>query len=217
MIEKVIDEPKNADYYRDAIPQAVIDFFKENGVDQQDIKNEPLNIWSACMRFCNRECVSREDLKTDEYVFGNNGSKAKRYNEKLVGELVDIFLGQCELYDKVPSAWAFSLLTGIERSTLEEWRGQYKREVTSGRSDIMKKIGDARETALSNRIIDGRKNPVGSIAALNFEFGWTQKSEVIHISGKIPTSAELPVFTDEIPEITDNNGITEALLPVLNE
>lgn len=210
MIENVTDEPKDAAYYHNAIPQAVIEFYRINGVEQKDIKNEPLNIWSACMRFCNRECISREDLKED-YVFGYT-AKAKKYKEDLVGELCNIFLEQCELYDKVPSAWAFSLLTGIERSTLQEWRGEYKREVTPKRSDIMQKIGDARETALSNRIIDGRKNPVGSIAALNFEFGWTQKSEVIHISAnKHPTSAELPVFTDDIPEISDNVS-----LPILN-
>ncbi len=215
MIEKVVDEPKNIEYYQNRIPDAVVEYYKLQGVPKDKIVDQPLNTWSACMRYCKRECISREDLKED-YVFGNN-SKAKKYKENLVEKLCNIFLELCEQYDKVPSAWAFSLLTGIERSTLQEWRGEYKGEVTKVRSDVMKKIGDARETALSNRIIDGRKNPVGSIAALNFEFGWTQKSEVIHISGKIQTSAELPVFTDEIPEITDNKGITDALLPILKD
>ena len=94
-----------------------------------------------------------------------------------------------------------------------------------------KKVKTAREASLANRIVDGRKNPVGAIAALNHEFSWNT-SNVIEMDrvDRPLSAAELPMFDSatskfierpvkdsdrlvEIPESGDSSSLDS--LPIL--
>lgn len=192
-MEQVHDEKKDIAYYRNAIPEAVIEFYEGQGIEQKDIINQAGNTWSAAMRYANRLCVNRDDL-LEHYRVSEYGLHSKKYNEELVGGICDIYLEICDMFDKIPSAWAFSLLSGIDRNTLEMWRNSYGREVSPGRVNIMKKVSNAREMSLANRISDGKRNPVGCIACLNFEFAWNTAHIVEERHDRPLTLAELPTF-----------------------
>lgn len=203
MIEKVTDEPKDETYYRNRISEEIVKFYRNCSIPKEKIMDAPLNTWSACMRYVHDRCINRKDLMIP-YCIGGNGSKAMsyKYDDNIVDMLLGIFLAECELFDKVPSVWAFAALTGIDLDTLEEWRINYRhRELTPKRVGIMKKLGVARELALSNRISDGRRNPVGSIAVLNHEYSWnTEKIESADNRGSALALSDiprLPVFHDD--------------------
>ena len=195
MIETMENEKKDIIYFRNMIPALVCEYYEGQGIETKDIVNAPLNTWSACMRFVNSACINKADIQED-YIVKERGLTAKRYNQEIIEELCNIFLAECEKYDKVPSAWAFSLLCGIDRSTLEEWRYGYKSggKVIPSRSDIMKKVEGARENSLANRLIDGRKNPMGALACLNFQFGWNGSRIAEERIEQVPSAAALPVF-----------------------
>ena len=228
-MDRVVDEKKDIAYFKNVIPELVKEYYSECGVDEAKIIDAPLNTWSACMRFINRECISRDDLMED-YEIGQGGHN-KRYNTELVGVLCNIFLEMCETYDKTPSLWAFALLIGADRVTLEKWLYNYQGGLSLQHSNITKKIKMAREASLANRIVDGRKNPVGAIAALNHEFAWNS-STVIDVEriDKPLSAAELPILDSttgklvgrsleasdrlvEIPESGDSGSINS--LPIL--
>ena len=86
----------------------------------------------------------------------------------------------------------FSKLTGIDIDTISLW-GNDSNRLSSKSLGIYKKLMQEREESLSNKLADGKQNPVGVIAILNRQFGWAspytsdsnrQKSSL--------TAAELP-------------------------
>jgi hypothetical protein len=38
--------------------------------------------------------------------------------------------------------------------------------------EVVKRINLLRENGISNRLIDGKSNPIGAISVLNHQFGW---------------------------------------------
>ena len=194
-MEMVHDEKKDIAYYRNAIPEAVIEFYE--GIGQNDILQAPLNTWSAAMRYANRLCVKAGDLMED-YEVSPRGLHGLKYNLELVNLICDVFLELCEVYDKVPSLWAFSCLCGVPWSTAMEWAHGYSKGLSMQRLDITKKVKTAREASLANKIVDGRKNPVGAIAALNHEYGWNTSPIIEERHERPLTLAELPIFDGSI-------------------
>ena len=65
----------------------------------------------------------------------------------------------------------FSNLTGIDTDTINDW-GNNSNKLSTSCSVIYKKLVQGREESLSNKLADGKQNPVGVIAILNRQFGW---------------------------------------------
>ena len=101
--------------------------------------------------------------------------------------------------NKEVSAIGFSLLTGIDRYTIATWRDDGTK-LSAKSSDIGKKISDFREESLSNKLITGKRNPVGVIAVLNRQFGWSSP----YTSDSRNQNKPLPA--NELPTLGNNTN-----------
>jgi hypothetical protein len=114
------------------------------------------------------------------------------YNYNIINQLLDYYIYLCSINNKEISIMGFSKLTGIDTDTINSW-GNNENKLSSSCSVIYKKLSQMREESLSNKLADGKQNPVGVIAMLNRHYGWAspytadsnrQKSSL--------TAAELP-------------------------
>ena len=86
----------------------------------------------------------------------------------------------------------FSKLTGIDTDTINSW-GNNENKLSSSCSVIYKKLCQMREESLSNKLVDGKQNPVGTIAVLNRQFGWASPyTSDANRQKRVGTDAELP-------------------------
>ena len=59
-----------------------------------------------------------------------------------------------------------------------------------------------REESLSNKLIDGKQNPVGTIAVLNRQFGWASPyTSDANRQKRVGTDAELPKLAQNSPDV----------------
>ena len=65
----------------------------------------------------------------------------------------------------------YSKLTGISNEIISMW-GNDNNKLSSKSFEIYKKLNQEREESLSNKLADGKQNPVGVIAILNRQYGW---------------------------------------------
>lgn len=144
----------------------------------QDLRKESQSVWNACLMYIQRHVFNDRDKlkdKTKISIDNNNiPSTYNRYNYELVNNILDHYIYLCGLYNKEISIVGFSKLTKISTTTLEEWGYNY---VSNDRLSVMsanifKKLNKEREESLSNKLADGKQNPVGVIAILNKHYGW---------------------------------------------
>jgi hypothetical protein len=101
----------------------------------------------------------------------------------------------------------FSLLTGINRDTLQDW-GANERKLSTKAFDIAQKLRLFREESLSNKLATGNKNPVGILAILNRHFAWNLPGVSRESTAKvIKTASELPQLSQNNTQLTDNQHI----------
>ena len=109
------------------------------------------------------------------------------------------------LYEKEISVVGYCLLTGIKQDTIYDWaKGSTKLSQVS--RDIPKKLFQFREESLSNKLVTGKRNPVGVIAVLNRQFGWASPYTSDSRSQNKPLPAnELPTLGNN----TNNLSLTD--------
>ena len=95
----------------------------------------------------------------------------------------------------------FSNLTGIDTEVINNWGNEVNISSASS-SVIYKKLSQMREESLSNKLADGKQNPVGVIAMLNRHYGWASPytSDSNKQKSSLP-AAELPKLGQEIKPI----------------
>ena len=113
----------------------------------------------------------------------------------------------CMRYDKEVSVLGFSTLTGISDQTLYNWRDGKGSGSSQKGIDIIQKLQHFREESLSNKLVSGKQNPVGTIAVLNRQFGWASPYTSDSNRQKQPlTAAELPKLApSNCAEIVDKS------------
>ena len=112
----------------------------------------------------------------------------------------------CMRYNKEVSILGFITLTGIDESIIYDW-GNNNNKLSSTASKIYKKLSQMREESLSNKLADGKQNPVGVIAMLNRHYGWASPytADSNRQKGSL-TAAELPKLGGEkVLEITQES------------
>ena len=77
----------------------------------------------------------------------------------------------CMRYSKEVSILGYCTLTGIDQENVYNWANENNKLSSTGLK-IYKKLSQMREESLSNKLADGKQNPVGVIAILNRQFGW---------------------------------------------
>ena len=121
------------------------------------------------------------------------------YNYELVNKVLDYYIYLCQINNKEISVIGFENLTGITQETIYTW-GENNNKLSSSCSEIYKKLIKMREESLSNKLVDGKQNPVGTIAVLNRQFGWASP----YTSDANRNKASLTAA--ELPKLSDNNA-----------
>ena len=195
-----------------------IDFYLHQFQDEQaidDLRTVPQSVWNGALRYVYNHVFKPNPniLKCrDNYNINNNNipSNCNMYNYDLLLEIADYYIySMCMVNNKEVSILGFITLTGIDESIVYDW-GNNVNKLSTTASKIYKKLTQMREESLSNKLADGKQNPVGVIAMLNRHYGWAspytsdsnkQKSSL--------TADELPKLGQEmkpieIPQKPDN-------------
>ena len=180
--------------------------------DIPDLRKEPQSVWNACLMYIQKHVFNDRDKLKDntqiDIVNGCMSSTYNRYNYKLLNNICDHYIYLCGLYNKEISINGFSKLTKINNGIIEEWGYNYSgsNRLSMESNDIYKKLMKEREESLSNKLADGRQNPVGVIAILNKHYGWNMPgvSREAAKTQALPAS-ELPKLGGSVQDIPPKN------------
>jgi hypothetical protein len=156
-----------------------IDFYLHQFQDEQgidDLRTVPQSVWNGALRYIYRNVFKPNSniLKSNTlYNIDNNiiPSNCNMYNYNIVSDIADYYIYLCQIHNKEISIIGFSNLTGIDNETINVW-GNDSNKLSSSGFGIYKKLVKMREESLSNKLADGKQNPVGVIAMLNRHYGW---------------------------------------------
>ena len=176
-----------------------IDLYLHQFQDEQnieDLRTVPQSVWNACLMYIQKRVFNNRDLlKQNNNIYNSNSimdSNYNMYNYDIVNNILDYYIYLCNLYNKEISIIGFSKLTGIDDETINTW-GNDSSKLSSKGFGIYKKICQMREESLSNKLVDGKQNPVGTIAVLNRQFGWASPyTSDANRQKSALTAAELP-------------------------
>ena len=148
-------------------------FCEENGIE--DMTKEPQSRWNACLTYIQRHVFSNRDLlKQSNNIYNSNSimdSNYNMYNYDLLYNILEYYVYICNMYNKEISSMGYSKLVGISNEIISMW-GNDNNKLSSKGFEIYKKLNQEREESLSNKLADGKQNPVGVIAILNRQYGW---------------------------------------------
>ena len=131
------------------------------------------------------------------------------YNYDLLLEIADYYIySMCMVNNKEVSILGFITLTGIDESIIYDW-GNNSNKLSTTASKIYNKLSQMREESLSNKLADGKQNPVGVIAMLNRHYGWASPYTADSNRQKQTLSAsELP----KLGQINRESAVNKPLL-----
>ena len=156
--------------------QLYLEQFKEEQ-NIEDYKTVPQSVWNGALRYVyNHVFKPNPDIlkNHDNYNINNNiiPSNCNMYNYDLLLEIADYYIySMCMVNNKEVSILGFITLTGIDESIVYDW-GNNSNKLSTTATKIYKKLSRMREESLSNKLADGKQNPVGVIAMLNRHYGW---------------------------------------------
>lgn len=146
------------------------------------------NTWNSCMMYI------YNNLFRDNNYLKEDNNRYNKYDYNKVLSLADVYIYYCGLYDKVPTVNAFSYLSGISLSIINEWGNSYSR-VSSGTSELREKLMYNKQESLSAKLASGKVNPVGILGILNHDFMWNMPGVTHEKSRRDALPAEsLPVL-----------------------
>lgn len=99
----------------------------------------------------------------------HNKSTTLMYDDYICLCICDYYIYLCGIYNKIPSIYTYTQLTGINYDSVMRWANMESQRPNA--YGIYKKLRNAYEKGLENGAQSG-KNPVGFIATLNHRFGW---------------------------------------------
>ena len=176
-------------------------FCQQYNID--DLRKESQSVWNACLMYIQKHVFSDRDKLKDktqiDVVNGCMSSTYNRYNYRLLNNICDYYIYLCGLYNKEISINGFSKLTKINIGIIEEWGYNYSgsNRLSAESNEIYKKLMKEREESLSNKLADGKQNPVGVIAILNKHYGWNMPG----VSREAAKPQALPA--SELPKLGD--------------
>ena len=172
-MEKVQDHEQTIEVFENDIQLYLSMFCEENGIE--DMKKESQSVWNSCLMYIQRNVFGNRDLlKQSNNIYNSNSimdSNYNMYNYELLYDILEYYVYICNMYNKEISIMGFSKLTKIDTDTINSW-GNNENKLSSKSSVIYKKLSQEREESLSNKLADGKQNPVGVIAILNRQYGW---------------------------------------------
>ena len=190
-----------------------IDFFLHQFKDEQgidDLRAVPQSVWNGCLTYIQRQVFKPNPgiLKSHKLVNNDSAimsSTYNAYNYSLVINVLEYYIYLCQLYNKEVSIIGFSNLTGIDTEVINNWGNEVNKSSQES-SVIYKKLVRSREESLSNKLADGKQNPVGVIAMLNRHYGWASPYTAdANRSRKALSASELPQLAPgNVPKLENN-------------
>lgn len=172
-MEHITADNHGIDVFDNDIDLFISMFTEEQNIE--DLRTVPQSVWNACLMYvCRHLFKGTNNLKSQtRHISGGNAipSTHNAYNIETVNNVLDYYIYLCSLYNKEVSIVGFSNLTGIDTDTIISW-GENVNVLSPSTSVIYKKLHEKREESLSNKLADGKQNPVGVIAMLNRHYGW---------------------------------------------
>ena len=178
-MEKVTAEQPMIEVFENDIDLYLRQFQEEQEIE--DMRTVPQSVWNGALMYINRHLFKNNShlLKNKDNMYNTNivnnsipvYTNYNMYNYSIINQLLDYYIYICSINNKEISIMGFSKLTGIDTDTINSW-GNNENKLSSSCSVIYKKLCQMREESLSNKLADGRQNPVGVIAMLNRHYGW---------------------------------------------
>lgn len=166
-----------------------------------DMREMPQAVWNSCLMYvCRYVFPDKSKLKSNE-ILGNTPMNCNAYDYNKLIPIADYYIYLCGMYDKEISAMGFSKLTGIDVDTIYQW-GNNGNRLSSSALIIYKKLMAGREESLSNKLADGRKNPVGVLAILNRHYQW-------NLPGVSKEPAKKTLGIEELPQLNSPKNIID--------
>ena len=165
--------------------------------DPESINNNP-SLFTGMIKYIYKRLF--KPGKKDK-VLSNSNSNLDLSDIDLLDNIWSIYTELCYKYSKRPTILNFSLMIGVDNTTIDSWRrGEYRagdEGASSTRSQTVKKWLKECESSL----VDGatERNSVGCIFALKANYGYTETPQRIEITG-----ANTPALSQEdIRQIAD--------------
>ena len=213
VMEHVEDCSNSIEVFENDIDLYLQEFAKRDEIE--DYRQVGQSVWNSALRYIYNHVFKPSPRLLKSHVniniAGNEiPSNCNAYNYDLVSDICDYYIyNMCMRYNKEVSVLGFVTLTGIDESTLYEW-GNNVNKLSSSGFKIYKKLVQMREESLSNKLVDGKQNPVGTIAVLNRQFGWASPyTSDANRSRNSLTASELPKLGDNlsVPDGIDQNHV----------
>ena len=153
--------------------------------DPESINNNP-SLFTGMIKYIYKYLF--KPGKKDK-VLSNSNSNLDLSDIDLLDNIWSIYTELCYKYSKRPTILNFSLMIGVDNTTIDSWRrGEYRagdEGASSTRSQTVKKWLKECESSL----VDGatERNSVGCIFALKANYGYTETPQRVQIvSGQMP-------------------------------
>ena len=214
-LERMTDAGNTMEVFENDIDLYLHEFAERDGID---FKTVGQSVWNSALRYVYNHVFKPNPkiLKSNANIntTGNNiPSNYNAYDYQLLNDICDYYIyNMCMRYNKEVSIVGFTTLTGIDESTIYDW-GNNSTKLSKSSNNIYKKLTKMREESLSNKLADGKQNPVGVIAMLNRHYGWS--SPYVSDSSKSRktlTDAELPRLGENTPMIAVNDTKNDEIL-----
>lgn len=209
-VERVEHAENTIEVFENDIDLYLHQFQEEQGIE--DLRTVPQSVWNGALRYIyNHVFKGKSHILKDHNIYNINNnniaSNCNMYNYDLLLEIVDYYIyDMCMVNNKEVSILGFETLTGISQENIYNW-GNDNNKLSSSGFKIYKKLSQMREESLSNKLADGRQNPVGVLAILNRHYQWNLPGVSKESANKSSlTAAELPKLNGgKVLEITQES------------
>lgn len=188
------------DYRRGELPETLADDIKnllkawaiDNGFD--DLSKLANIQWRSACLFVGQWIKQNKLLEDIERERKEGGS---RYDGEKVAALVPIWEYITGLYKHIPLHVDFIAFSGVSRQWFYDYDGQ---GLTSSSVQIIKKVMEIENAAISAGVTDSRENPTGRIFYAKARLGWRENDTITQIDDKNSgNNNALPVF--DLPKL----------------
>lgn len=205
-MERVTAAEGTMDVFENDIEYYLEEFREKQNIE--DFRSVPQSVWNGALRYVYKHVFKNNNIlkqSNNTTAYSNIPSNHNMYNYEVIDDILNMYLDYCMYYNKEVSILGFSNLTGIDNETINVW-GDNGNKLSSLPFGIYKKLVQYREESLSNKLADGKQNPVGVIAMLNRHYGWASPYTAdSRKQASALTAADLPKLGAK-PQIVDTQG-----------
>ena len=208
-MERVEHTESTIEVFENDIELYLQEFADRDGIE--DYKQVGQSVWNAALRYIYIHVFKpNPDILKSHVNINIPGnyipSNFNAYNYELLNDICDYYIyNMCMRYNKEVSILGFTTLTGIDQSIIYDW-GNNNTKLSTTSSNIYKKLSEMREESLSNKLADGKQNPVGVIAILNRQYGWASPyTSDANRQKRALTDSELPKLSANGTQFIEQN------------